>query len=103
MMALMPRTSADLRANRLLYRVLSPEQRKELARQGYFTVQVSGRGSLRVLPCSTFNVVDMKTGVRYCAGPEGPVPLGDLMLAQKLVLENAPEYFFRVAHCRHDE
>jgi hypothetical protein len=101
--ALMPRSSAELRAKRLLLRLLSPDQRKELARRGYFTVQVRNRGSFRILPSTAFNVVDTKSGAHYCAGPEGPVPLADWMLAQKLVLENDPERFFRAAHRRHEE
>ena len=100
LLKLTPRTHADLRASRLLLRVLTPEQRKQLVRRGYFTVQVRGRGILRIMPNTTFNVVDTKTGARYCAGPEGVVPLADWMLAQKLVLENDPERFFRVARCR---
>jgi hypothetical protein len=95
---LIPRRYPDLRARRLLNRLLSPPQRKEFARHGYFTVQVPGRGAFRILPGTAFNVMDLKTGVYYCAGPERPMPLADWLLAQKLVLENDPERFFRVAH-----
>lgn len=97
------RTSAEARARQLLIRVLSPAQREEFARDGYFTVQVAGWGSFRILPNTTFNVVDTDTNTCYCAVPESPVPLSDLMLAQKLILENDPKRFFRVARRRHEE
>lgn len=98
--AALPRTAAELRAKRLLLRMLSPTQRDELARYGYFTVRVANRGSFRILPGTMFNVFDPRSGLCYCAGPEGLVPLADWMLAQKLILENDPEQFFRVARCR---
>ncbi len=103
MEALLPRTPAEIRARQLLIRVLSPSQREEFGRHGYFTVQVPGWGTFRVLPRTTFNVVDTQTGICYCAVPEISVPLLDLMLAQKLILENDPERFFRVAHSRREE
>lgn len=103
MEALAPRTPAEVRAGQLLLRLLTRAQRVDLARHGHFTVQVAGRGSFRVFPRMMFNVMDTKTGICFCAGPEAPVPLADCMLAQKLVLENDPERFFRVARHRRQE
>jgi hypothetical protein len=100
MESLAPRSSSEFRARHLLLRLLSPAQRKEFDRYGHFTVQAAGWGRFRVMPRTTFNVVDTQTGICYCAGPEGVVPLSDLMLAQKLVLENDPARFFAVARSR---
>jgi hypothetical protein len=103
MEALAPRTSAEIRARRLLLRLLTRAQRGEFLRHGHFTVQVHGRGGFRVLPRTMFNVLDPRTRTCYCAGPESPLPLSDLMLAQKLILENDPERFFRVARYRREQ
>lgn len=93
----------DARARQLLLRVLNPVQRDELSRYGYFTVHAIGWGRFRVLPRATFNVLNTGTGMAYCAGPDIPVPVADLMLAQKLILENDPERFFRVANHRRED
>jgi hypothetical protein len=100
MESLAPRSSSEFRAKQLLLRVLTPAQRDEYERYGYFTVHAAGWGRFRVMPRTTFNVVDTLTGVCYCAGPEGVVPVSDLMLAQKLVLEHDPARFFAVARSR---
>ena len=63
-------------------------------------MQVTGRGKFWILPSTFFNVLDAETGNCYCAGPRTEVPLSDLMLAQKLLLENDPEAFFSVANRR---
>jgi len=94
--------SADARAKELLVRVLSPSQREQYQRYGYFTVRLEF-GSYCILPRTRFNVVNMQTGTAYCAGPEVAVPLADLMLAQKLCLEHDPDRFFRMANFRREE
>lgn len=103
MESLAPRSSSEFRARQLLLRVLNPAQRKEFERYGYFTVHASGWGRFHVMPRTTFNVVDTQTGICYCAGPEGVVPLSDMMLAQKLVLEHDPARFFGVARSRSEQ
>ena len=103
MEALAPRLSAEVRARQLLLRCLTSEQREDFERQGCFTVQVPGWGRFRVLPRTMFNVQDTESGIFYCAAPEGLLPLSDQLLAQKLVLENDPERFFRVARRRREE
>jgi hypothetical protein len=92
----------DARARQLLLRVLNPVQRDEFSRYGYFTVDAVGWGRFRVLSRTTFNVLNTGTGLAFCAGPDIPVPLADLMLAQKLILENDPGRFFRVANHRRE-
>jgi len=92
----------DARARQLLLRVLNPVQRDEFSRYGHFTVDAVGWGRFRVLSRTTFNVLNTGTGMSFCAGLDIPVPLADLMLAQKLILENDPGRFFRVANHRRE-
>ena len=94
------RSAAEVRARELLLRMLTPTQREEFRRHGYFVVQVARRGKFWILPSTIFNVLHTETGACYCAAPRGEIPLSDLMLAQKLLLENDPEAFFRVANRR---
>lgn len=95
--------AAEARAMQLLLRMLDPVQHEELLRYGYFTVHVVSCGSFRILRRSMFNVLNTQTGISYCAGPDAAVPVPDLMLAQKLVLENEPARFFRVANHRKED
>ena len=92
--------ASELRARRLLCRMLDGEQKRELQQHGCFTVRVQGRGMFCILPRSTFNVLSLDTGAAYCCNIEAFVPISDLMLAQKLLLENDPEHFFSVANRR---
>lgn len=91
---------SEARARRLLTRLLSARQLHELDRHGCFTVRVPERGTFCILPRSTFNVIHLQTGNLYCCTTEAFVPLSDLMLAQKLLLENDPDRFFAAANCR---
>ena len=95
-----PRTAAEVRAKQLLLRILSPTQRAEFERHGFFSVVVAGRGKFCILATSIFNVLEMQSGCSYCARVQARVPLPDLLLAQKLVLENDPQAFFKVANHR---
>ncbi|MEO8165584.1 MAG: hypothetical protein ABI619_09325 [Betaproteobacteria bacterium] len=94
---------AEAKATQLLIRVLDPVQRQEYLRYGYFTVVAPGWGRFQILSRSVFNVLSMETGLAYCATPSTPVPLSDLMLAQKLWLENDPGRFFQVANQRRQD
>jgi hypothetical protein len=94
------RTAAELRATELLLHTLSPIQREDFRLHGYFAVQVARRGRFWILPSTFFNVLHAETGSCYCGVPRAEVPLPDLMLAQKLPLENDPEAFFAVANRR---
>ncbi|HVY06506.1 MAG TPA: hypothetical protein VHB46_11070 [Burkholderiales bacterium] len=88
------------RALRLLARVVDPRQRRELVMFGHFSVRSPRHGEYLILPRSVFNVVELESGASYCAGPLTPLPIPDLMLLQKLMLENEPEKFFQVANRR---
>jgi len=94
------RSAAELHARQLLRRMLSPTQRETFELYGYFAVEVARRGTFWILPSPFFNVLHAETGNCYCAIPITPVPLSDLMLAQKLLLENDPGSFFAVANRR---
>ena len=89
--------TAEVRARDLLLRMLSPSQRKEFE-FGYFSVNVPGRGKFWICPWRSLNVEDPSTGDCYCCTTEVAVPLYDLMLAQKLLLESDPDQFFSVAN-----
>ncbi|HTT36798.1 MAG TPA: hypothetical protein VMH32_03905 [Burkholderiales bacterium] len=69
---------------------------------GCFTVDVPSRGRFCLLPDVGYNVVHLATGARYCALPCTPVPIWDVLLSQKLVLERCPETFFAVANMYSD-
>jgi len=94
------RMAAEVRARKLLLRTLNPAQREEFETRGYFSVQVANRGRFWILPSSVLNVLHAETGTSYCAGPRAEIPLSDLMLAQKLILENDAESFFSIANRR---
>lgn len=89
---------ADARAKELLLGMLSPDQRAHYESHGYFMVDVPERGTFCILPRTVFNVVQLASGDAYCCICETPVPLPDLMLAQKLMLELEPECFFSIAN-----
>ncbi len=80
------------RSIRLLREWLSPDQRVQLARHGYFEVVGGATGNLyRIYPAASMNVVQLderKKEIRgFCFLPIGELPIGDVMLAQKLALE----------------
>jgi hypothetical protein len=89
---------AEARARCLLRRVLDASQRRQYDAYGCFAVQVAGRGAFGILPRPYFNVVELRTGLLYCCVTGVAVPMADLMLAQKLLLECDPELFFATAN-----
>ena len=93
-----PLAAAERRARDLLLRMLSGKQRREFELCGCFSVEAPGRGRFWILPWRSLNVVEPVTGDCYCGIPEGRLPVYDLMLAQKLLLENDPKHFFLVAN-----
>jgi|GEM_PF-3455502 hypothetical protein len=97
------RSSAEVRATQLLIRMLRLGQLHDYLRFGYFTVDAPGWGRFQILSRSVFNVVSVESGLAYCAAPDILVPIPDLMLAQKLLLENDPGRFFQVANQRRQE
>lgn len=96
---------AENRAIELLMRHLTTEQRHEFEARNCFHVKTEDK-VYRIENGSHLNVVlvdDIGDSVKYCIvfkrhlHPHGRIPNGDLMLAQKLMLESNPNEFFRLA------
>jgi len=90
------------RSIRLLCEWLSPEQRTQFARHGYFDFVGGETGSLyRIYAAASMNVVLLdqrkKENRGLCFLPMGELPVGDVMLAQKLALENCEPEALAVA------
>jgi hypothetical protein len=87
-----PDTAAQGQSLRLLIRNLTPTQRHQLARHDYFEVIGGESGTYyRIRYGPTLNVERLdKNGRRQhmlCFAPKGYLPIGDIMLAQKIALE----------------
>ena len=72
---------------------LSPVQRKQLAEMGYFeVVGVTTGKQYRIYAGTAMNVCEVDEKGRpiigLCFLPLGELPIGDVMLAQKIALEN---------------
>lgn len=98
------RRRADARAKALLHRALSREQRWELRATKAFTVQGKDDKTYLITEGSTSNVKLLENGVQthsLCVVAKGTaLPVHDLMLAQKLLLEHNPEAFWGLAVVR---
>jgi hypothetical protein len=86
------RTDAEQRAERLLVAALSPAQRVQYLAAGHFEVVGCHTGRrYRILRSFQMNIEELDPGGRraalLCFVPETPIPVGDVMLAQKLALE----------------
>jgi hypothetical protein len=97
-----PRVDAERVALQLLHDVLSPEQRAQYDRNGIFDVIGGQSGKrYRIRAGSQMNVEELNAdggSVRaLCFVPKGGVPMGDILLAQKLALELMEEETLRVA------
>jgi hypothetical protein len=80
------------RSLRLLREWLSPTQREQFARRGYFEVIGSDSGKrYRIHAGASVNVCEIDERGRrlegLCFMPIGALPIGDVMLAQKIALE----------------
>jgi hypothetical protein len=80
------------RALRLLRGWLTPEQRAQLEADGYFDVTGSHTGRrYRIYYRASTNVYELDAGgmpiLGWCFGPDPKLPVGDVMLAQKIALE----------------
>lgn len=80
------------RSIRLLREWLTPDQRAQFAHNGFFDAVGGETGQLyRIYPAASMNVVLLdhrkKESRGLCFLPRGELPVGDVMLAQKLALE----------------
>jgi hypothetical protein len=92
-----------VRALQLLVRNLSPAQRQQFARHDYFDVIGGDTGTrYRIRVGRTLNVAQLNASggcVRMlCFEPQGQLPVGDVMLAQKIALELFESKALRVAN-----
>ena len=95
------RRIAEAKAEILLQRLLSPEQRETLKEKRCFYMYSNGK-KYRIDRGQHGNVklLDAKDQIveSYCIQPKGGIPDADAMAAQKLLLEADPETFVRVAN-----
>ena len=89
---LAPDREGHARGLRLLVSNLSPMQRQQFARHNYFDVIGGDTGRrYRIYDGRTLNIAQLnESGGRdrlLCFEPEGTLPVGDVMLAQKIALE----------------
>ena len=88
------RDAANERAIGLLKKCLTPEQREQYEKQRFFYVIGSDTGRLYRIKHGTQNNIEEldKSRARkvcgWCFLPEGCLTAGDVMLAQKIALEN---------------
>lgn len=99
------RVAARTRASALLRNHLDETQRDEFERQGRFRLVAASGHRYRIKGSPTFNVRDETLGVDYCihfrSDPDcWRIPIEDLMLAQKLLLECDEPAFLRIANKR---
>ena len=92
-----------VQALQLLVRNLSPAQRQQFARHEYFDVIGGDTGRrYRIRVGRTLNVAQLNASggcVRMlCFEPQGQLPVGDVMLAQKIALELFESEAIRVAN-----
>lgn len=98
-----PSNEATTRAEELLKRWLSPEQITQYDREQTFDVHGSSSGKrFRIRKKGAFNIDELDaSGIvmcTYCFLPQGGLPLGDVMLAQKISLETNEEAALKIAH-----
>ena len=92
-----------VQALQLLVRNLSPAQRQQFARHRYFDVIGGDTGTrYRICVGRTLNVAHLNASggcVRMlCFEPQGQLPVGDVMLAQKIALELFESKALKVAN-----
>jgi hypothetical protein len=93
----------DEKAHALLKEWLSPTQLARYERHGYFEVIGSHSGKrYRIRRGRYLNIEELDergaTVTVLCFGPTGELPIADVMLAQKIALENAEEAALAVAN-----
>jgi hypothetical protein len=84
---------AKRRALSLMMRLLTPEQRQEFRKSGYFHVIGGSSGNRYRIRAATFANIDVVCAsgtvmYRLCAHPAGDVPVYDVMAAQMLHLQD---------------
>jgi hypothetical protein len=99
------RLAAKDRAEVLLLRHLTPEQKEDLRTKSFFTVEVDGiKYQIKRGSHGNVHMLGSKgeTSKSFCIQPRD-CPEGDAMLAQKLMLESSPEDFWKIANVTHHD
>jgi hypothetical protein len=99
------RLDARTRARDLLREHLNETQREQFERAGSFVVVAQSGRRYRIRTATTSNVRDEAEGADYCmqfrSDPQClSIPLEDLLLAQKVLLECDEPQFLRIANKR---
>ena len=97
-----PRTAAEQKALTLLKKWMSPAQLARFESYGHFEVIGSRTGKrYRIRYNRVVNIDELdERGAQvatWCFGPEGSLPRGDIMLAQKIALENDEDAALAIA------
>ena len=94
---------AEEKAYALMEQWLSPAQLAQYETNGHFEVRGCHSGKCyRIRRAHQMNIDELdEAGARsaaWCFGPEGNLPIGDVMLAQKIALENDEQTALAVAN-----
>jgi hypothetical protein len=97
------RREAEQRGRDLLERWLSPAQLEQYRAHRYFDVIGGDSGRrYRVRQGRQMNIDELDDNGRpaavWCFLPVGPLPTGDILLAQKIALENEEQIALAIAH-----
>jgi hypothetical protein len=100
------RLKAEQRALALLKDWLSPRQLAQYERDGHFEVMGSHSGKrYRIRRAGHMNIDELSEHgalvAIWCFGPHGYLPVGDVMLAQKIALETNEKVALQVANSNH--
>jgi hypothetical protein len=95
-------STAEGRSLRLLREWLSPTQRAQFAERGYFEVVGGDTGKqYRIYAGAATNICEVdekgRLKVGFCFRPMGELPIGDVMLSQKIALESCESRALAVA------
>ena len=90
------RRRARRRAEALLWAWLSPAQRRQYRRRGWFEVTTASGRRYRILRGGVVRLDPRGSG--FCIEATAPVPVADEMLANKLLLETNERRFLATAH-----
>jgi hypothetical protein len=92
---------ADRRSKALLHQLLTREQRWSLRGRGSFLVTAQDGRTYEVTKAHGVRlIVDGRPHTSYCIHPAGDLPVYDVMVAQKLLLEADVGHFLAVANAR---
>lgn len=96
------REAAEARAKELLLQLLNAEQQAQFKKDRTFRVVAGDGVTFRIKDGWAGNVEELnkdgKAVNRFCIHPQQDIPVGDNLIAQKLLLEADPKEFRRIAN-----